>query len=414
MFARRRRLLRKRPQLTTRLQVTGLAGLFFLAATFAPLSPLFAESLPSIEQVFDVWRARQERVQTLEVRWTERNIFYPGAFSNNLDPGVRYPKEEAVVERDAVLYLDGTKWRYDLTGPEWWETAGKSVLTKRTEIVTAETYTRYVFVDEREDELHPFAKISRLEAYYGVPPVWPIFNLYRPLINPMGDFNLKEWSMMDGEYQMDEHRTAWLVRRGDPQAPQKAWIDLDNPEFPPVRRTVEVRRPVVTERDESGNPTQFEYGDWMVRSLVQIWYVPDPIAGTRPARWLAESYPQTSAPEPWVDQRQEVEITDFKVNQPIDPTLFTLEFAPGTKVTDSRKVGDDGSADPVRYIVQADKTQRHITPQESRRGNSYREYLSTQTGQAGLPTRSMTSAAFLWILAALAASIAIGLFLRRR
>jgi hypothetical protein len=225
------------------------------ASGLAGTSRLCAQSVPSIDEVFAVWRARQDRVKTLEIRWTERSTYFPGAFSNAKDPGERYPKEDTIFERQGALYLDGTNWRYDLNGPEWWETAGAEVQTRRTEIVTEHTYTRYMNVDEREDDVYPFAKISPLDAYHGVPPVWPIFNLYRPLVQPMGDFAPAEWSFVAEQF-VNEFRTALLARRGYPQAPQKAWIDLDNPELPPVRPRLPRDRPGSTRTPKKSHFSQ--------------------------------------------------------------------------------------------------------------------------------------------------------------
>jgi hypothetical protein len=77
-----------------------------------------------------------------------------------------------------------------------------------------------------------------------------------------------------------------------------------------------------------------------------------------------------------------VRITKREINVDIPRSEFQIDFPVGTKVHD-RRMG----AAPPWYIVRAGGVKREITDAEMRRGATYDELISTESGMAAKEAR---------------------------
>jgi hypothetical protein len=99
-----------------------------------------------------------------------------------------------------------------------------------------------------------------------------------------------------------------------------------------------------------------------------------------------------------------IEVKDYQINHDIDSTQFHIDFPVGTWVDDRQKGG--------QFLVQQDGP-RPITPAELRRGVSYEELLSSETGEAGI-SQWKTSSRVLWTVSLVAAVVVVALVAWRR
>jgi hypothetical protein len=95
---------------------------------------------------------------------------------------------------------------------------------------------------------------------------------------------------------------------------------------------------------------------WAIQNPPDDWegaikYRKDPKCGWAPSEWTSDSK----------DSHRECRVTDYAINEKIDPAVFSQKFPPGTPVQDQRADTPEG----VRHhVVQADGSQRAITNAE--------------------------------------------------
>lgn len=149
----------------------------------------------------------------------------------------------------------------------------------------------------------------------------------------------------------------WHLRETRPRDPglqRSMWLD-------PLRDFLVVRYA----HEVAGTPS----------SQVDIDYGTDSSGVPVPISWTAVLLGANGA----IMQSYAIQVRDFKVNHDVDSSQFRIAFPVGAWV-DDRQQG-------VQYLVRRDG-HRLITPAELRRGVSYEELLSTDSGEAGLPLRS--------------------------
>lgn len=370
-------------------------GCFFTRGLFTSvLVAVTASCAPAqqitLQRVYDAWRARQDRVKTLQIHWTENHVYFPGSMSFDDDPTGVYPEEETSVEVKGHFHLDGTeKWRAEWVGSEWNNLTGRFEKSQQLQLCDGTTCTSFIGVDGRTFKSHSrgtIAPMVRDPAKRASPSVSPILNTYCPLVRPFGAYADDKQSLIIPESLYNNRVCAVFENLTTRKSRRQTWIALDG-DFEIVRWAISLPKLVEQGRDESSG--EIIYGEGQERmdtSTVDIECLPHPVAGVELKGWVAIGSTQSAHPK--VGHRLDAIVDEFRVNESIDPVVFSFAFPESTEVVDYRV------KPPAMHIVRADGKIRLVLPQERYRSAvGYEEYLATETGEAGKPRPSWS----LWI-----------------
>jgi hypothetical protein len=331
-----------------------------------------ADSEVTIDDIIAAWNARNDRVLSLHVAFSEDTI--------DVIRDIR-------THRAHELSIEGLRYRHEADGERWNHNVEKPVPEFYLQMYDGSKDTTYFGYKEQIDRLHPFALIQVgdenhfSEAHAN--SVWPIFHTFRvqqPWFLSLGD---GAWSLSGKVGIIDGHRCEIIQYRHRDQQGQlyDVWVDAT--------------RDYIALRKEMGS-------GGIVVSRLDIEYVPDDLMGWRPQRWSESMF--SSGPGNELISTSNYEVTNWQFNEPVADNEFEFDFPVGTEV-------QDYSNGEYRYLVRDDE-EREITEDERRRGARYEDWVVSESGEALQIPQSNT---WRWIVGAIVLAVVGGwLIIKRR
>lgn len=324
---------------------------------------VYGQSSYTIEQIAKSWKARQERVRSARFKWTETKFFLahtllylPEGGIRKGSPLVKLPEEDLTIERSVAISFSESMMRYSYEGPTWVPQVGKALHRRYVSVFDGELSKNFHGGDGKGGELyHPsgFIRGKKLHYDYDNGTLTAILITYRGCQPDMGGVDIAGYRLSSKRGMIGE-RTCLILEPPRSARSQKCfWVH-------PQREFVVLR---VEQRDKRGG----------VLSTLDITYVEHPPDGFVPSGW---KYVDTGGSGNIVFRQTEAKVSECEINCDIAKSEFQFDFPPGTRVTDHRS--------RQSYVIREDGTERMITKGEKTRGATYREYLETETGQAGL------------------------------
>jgi hypothetical protein len=359
------------------------AGVFFAHS----LTQLAAQEQVDLKKISRAWKDRQDRLRTGRFSWTVEETIPKGFLSTflagrpgarqrleamGIAPGEVVPPEDVTFQVRSSVTLDGLKIRYEREGRQW---SGK----KRTYV--PQPYVA-VFDGKVGKSLYangspstPWPQASTHPSYPSTPTdVIPLFMTFRPGVPGLRDFDIGRFHLTGQQRDMGGGTVLELEQRSR-NSVGRVCVD---PSRDFVIRSVDdvvadvlVRKIVIEYRFESG---------------MHI-----------PAQWSFDAYNSDGS----LQSSLRAKLLHAEINPPIQPAEFTVEFKPGSRVTEL--VDRKGRQD---YLIKENGAKRKIMASDV--GASYEELMNSEPGRARQGDRAGSSSwriALSVVLAALAGSL---------
>lgn len=156
-----------------------LAMSFWAVHVFA-LQCAAAPEHPSVKQIIDAWRARQERIGSAKVVWVQDRVDKKGSinvrFSGKLQ--APFPAEDTEYSNTETLQLADDKWRLDKDGQHWDLDVG--TLTKvKSSFVLADGKNKW-YNASGSGKLYGYISTEKKVPHLRTSLMWPIVWFLRP------------------------------------------------------------------------------------------------------------------------------------------------------------------------------------------------------------------------------------------
>jgi hypothetical protein len=336
--------------------------------TKSPLKELTvdrAKSIPTMDQIHAAWKSRQGRTKSARFEWKEVDFIPQGMMARPLrsqdegtgEPAV-VPPDDTTMESTHSIDLSGEMLRYCHKGFEWGVEEGRPV--EGSYVATFDGHVaRSLFGVARVwgGQQAPVGFIEKEAQHtdYNNYHLMPVLLLYRGCDPKTGGRNLGDYAV-SGKTGIIEGRRCVLVEKSHPSSfVETFWLDADR-DFIVLR---------VVDSMPGGQQT------------TDISYRKDGAYGFVPTTWR---HVEIGCPSGVVFGHTSGTETKCEVNGAIVPGEFDCEFPVGTVVKDLRA--------GTTFITLAGVKQRMVTNDEINRGASYDEMLATESGQAGIKSRS--------------------------
>ncbi len=327
-----------------------------------------SEPVATIEQISAAWKTRQERVRSARIEWKETELIPKGmkpapvssAAGKGRSPAATrepMPPTDLSLERSRTVLLNGRMLRMNREGPYWH--SGRAEVDQDAYVSTYDGEVAKSFFDEKSiGELIGFIEVQARNQDFDNRNLLPMALAFRPCDPDMGGRDLAGSTVSPGMETIAGRPCVVITGNPARSSYESLWLD-------PHRDFVVLRI-----QDESGNGGRIDTFD--------ISYQKDPSHGWVPSEW---KWTATGGISGRLFGRAAAKVTRYAVNTDIPKSAFQFEFPVGTYVSDLRE------ANAERYIVRQGGKKRIITDAEIRRGAgaNYKELLSTESGQAGLP-----------------------------
>jgi hypothetical protein len=340
-------------------------GLLVITLSSGLVCTLSSDSLAqegiTIEKVFQVWKSRHERAQTVQFVWVDRRTYAKDSMFSMAVPAKPAPREDLTLEQELTLSLDGDLMRFT-RGYSWH--ANEARFVPRTYISVFDGKDDKCYESESADGAHGvglhklgFIRRTALREEKGGDVadyhLWPVLLTYRALHSEMGRFQLNEWTMT-GEKGVVQGRECVILKKKPHQGiTETCWVD--------VERECAIARYEIT-----------VHGNLLLR--IDVTSKQDPSYGWLPFSWrITKLFPETSK----LAESSVARVTENNIGMPLQPHLFRLDFPPGTVVWDDKE--------GINYVALKAGDRRIITKEERRCGATYEQLLATESGMAGLP-----------------------------
>lgn len=181
--------------------------------------------------------------------------------------------------------------------------------------------------------------------------LWPILLTYRALHPTMGKFKPGEWKLTDKVGTIEGRKCSVLVRSRDGEI-DTCLVDIS--------RDYSILRYSQTTKS--------------VGVQVTISYRATKSNGWVPSAWKVIEWNEKMKR---TDENSSAQVSSYTINTPLASELFQFQFPPETEVVDYNT--------KTSYIIQKNGEKRIITDEERKRGATYQQFLTTASGEAGLP-----------------------------
>jgi hypothetical protein len=281
----------------------------------------------TMDTVVAALRKNVDRVQTLSLTWEEER-FYPKNSIEHYDPNSieTAPPADAYVSSTVRLWLDGDKIALNENYQLWsWRENRFAQEPSRT--VTDGKVIKHLTTRKT---LHPVGGMNQPDSFQsfhtaGVRPAsWP-FRAVSPSYG-FGMFKPDEWTVADVRADANQNRCV-VLRRLKPNRNESIWLSMDHNYLP------------VCFASEKDGKTTFQ---------TDLSYQQDPRLVWVPDGWTVRFY----SPEGIPGRHMIAKVTECRINEPVPPRAFLIDFPIGTEVYDARIddhyfVGPDGVKEPV-------------------------------------------------------------------
>jgi hypothetical protein len=335
-----------------------LVATALLIAPVAPhvLSVHAGEPIPNaheaavLDRIFANWKARHDRVRTLHVTLDVRAIVKKGTpFSSNGKLKLRANDEE-IRQTGMQLWIEGED-RVCLAVTPWFKVPPAEQIDTRQVVLRAvivgQIYSTELLAPRSAPEpadrshfvRHAFVSHNPLgDPRTPDPQFRPLFLAFRPQY-PTLAWQKEQCRVVDSNALLDGSRVVEFQRTVKPghdytdQGKESCWVS-------PARDDVVAR--------------------WKIEGVAgvcetAIHYKKDPAFGWIPTEWTLEAKNEAFV---------ECKVTDYAINEKIDPAVFSQTFPPGTPVLERT---DATRRKIERYVIQPDGSKRAISSEEFRR-----------------------------------------------
>ncbi len=317
-----------------------------------------------LASIVRAWENREKRFRSVRLSWNESKFTARGGLYRVGDPAPGGIAKETIPSIDVrheykrAILFDGEKVRYSENEIVWFD--GSFPPRRSVGIWNGEISKK--LMEKRPDLVFHLDGDVWAEAYPLVRGVvmLPVVTHFRPRSLHALQV-LKRYTPTKEVRSFDGSRCMILrSMSGDTGVRRTLWLDLEHDYL--VRRWLgELNNTVLSDH--------------------VIYYRQDPTHGLLPIRWKLSTY--------WPDGNLQRSYDDtgveYSINVPIEATEFTLEFPPGTLVTDHTR--GTGPRAEYTYLVLPDAGQRRVMREELRRGVTPEILAKTKPGEAGLPRK---------------------------
>jgi len=359
-------------------------GLLFIAVGMLfGADVAWAQSVPdakvSVEQILDAWKARQGRVQSLRIKFTESRTMHR--------------KKNRILTREHEVVLDGLRYRHERNGENWALTTDEAAAQRYVAIFDGEHEVYLLGYEARTDRLHPLGTVrpaakmvagSDSEAHNQ--EVWPIFHAFRSRQPGFIPSDVLGWRLTGQFGTIAGHKCPIIEKIDVTTERYRVWVDP--------------QRDFCALRLEMG-PKSLE----VAYAQLDIEYQHDASGVWIPTQWtnLVHCHSEGRLVLQWTAR---FAATEYELNPAVDNDAFRVDFPPGTEVLDS------SGGTRTLYLVR-ESGKRPILDEERLRGARYSDFAATESGRALLPPGS-GAFSWRWLLAAVVVAGASALALRRR
>jgi len=353
----------------------------------------YLQQTPSMEQVRRAWQARQDRVRTARIAWTEKRFVaarskWPrrdGKAPGRLKDGEWLPERDLTFESTGEIALSGKMLRYVHEGAYWHDSFGELLQKKYVATFDAETaQSHFTHTPPRVHGLRPLGFIDPdprhpNTRYYMLKPVLMTFRACDP---DTGGVDPAKYAVSAKTAFIDQALCVGVTWTGKRRDQTTFWVD-------PQRDFLVLRIAIL---DGSAHPV----------ATTDISYQRDALHGWVPSGWKWVYHGGFSS----VREQAAAKVTRCEINVDIPRSEFQIDYPPGTLVRNLKTKED--------YIVRPDYGKRPITKAEIARGATYEEYLSTESGMAGLKKPALAQRVLGWTVGGLVLLVVVAVFWRLR
>lgn len=299
-------------------------------AVAAGAGPAAADAKPDSAAVAKAWAARQDKVKSFAVEWTEETVVPRGRVSRNRPVGspdspTDVPPRDFSYTSPRTLLMDGDKARLRYLLQHWWVSLNGPLTAEYDASFDGKTYTAATAYTPA-GVTPPTGAIKRLDYHddLSVPSSRPFMVVFRGGHPKYRVYNPAEYEATGRVVKVNGVACAELVRENRAQAFRSVLLVDPAREYLLVRTTWH-------ERDK-------------LSYQLDITYTADPVAGWVPATW---EY-LTNDPSGALFGSGRCKVTRCQINPELDATAMTCVPAPGTMMFDVT------GPEQKKYVVQPD------------------------------------------------------------
>lgn len=340
-----------------------------------------AQPQRDLQQIIQVWKARENRVRSARFTWTESLTLTPGAVLGK-EPSSSPLQDDVTNRINATLLFDGDRIRYNTEGPIWARDQEKFAPRQYSSAFDGEE-SKAFYSDNPDNHIHPLGFVKNEKTTQDIQNyhLMPLLLSYRALHPAMN------W--LKPEQFKDREKIAFLRDRNcvivESQAKSRKYIFSVDPQ-----RDYSVLRfeEIVSDK---------------LSLRIDVDYSNDREHGWVPLAWNVAMFNTVTSK---VREGVIGKMKTYSINVPIEKQEFQIVFPPGTEVVD-RKTNQS-------YLVLEDGKKRIITDEERLRNATYEQLKETDSGMAGLTQPNLWLRRVMWasLLACLVTLVLI--WFRRR
>jgi len=336
-------------------------------SVFSPDIAAMAQSVPTIQEIAAVWKARQDDTPSARFEWTETLLIPKGAKPalralqgarmevSGADPEP-LPLADTRLECSVTYILSRSMLRINRDGSYWQTVHGR--VEQNRYVNTFDGEVSKEFFDERTtDELHGFIWKDNRNKQANNPTYLPMALAFRPCDIDMGGLHLEDYRVSPSVETINGCACVVLSPKtpGDAGEGRTIWLDPNRGFLALRTQDVAIKRGRITTYD--------------------ISYEKDHSHRWVPSQWKSVA---TGGHTGCLFEEAVAKVTRYTINSDIPRSEFQLEFPAGTYVSDYKK------ANAEDYIVRDGGAKRIVTSAEFARGagGDYRELLNTESGMA--------------------------------
>lgn len=313
----------------------------------------------TLEKIYAVWKAREERTRTFQFAWTESRTYMKGSlptFGNSSPVPQPTPPKDVTQERRLTLAVDRDLMRFTNVGPHWHPNEHRFFQRNYVSVfdgVDDKTYFGEGTDANPDEDVHKTGFVSKKQYNTDVVNyhLWPMLLTYRALHPAMGKFKPHEWKLTDEIGTVEGQKCSVLAKARD-GVTESCLVDV-------MRDCSILRYSLISQT---------------VGLQLTVSYRSDEANGWVPSAWkVVEWNPMMKR----TDESTSAHVSGYTINAPLADDLFQFQFPPGTEVVDYKT--------KTSYLVLKNGEKRIITDEERWRGATYKEFLTTKSGEAGLP-----------------------------
>jgi hypothetical protein len=340
------------------------SGSYFAQAAPADDAPKRADESAVLDRIFANWKARHDRVHSLHLTWDSRSTHLSGKTFplKRIEKGPDFEFEQLGVQ----VFVEGDQ-RYCRVDTPIFE-------VRQVKPADARRVVERWIIDGDTTWLY------RAGALYEKHSADPEFSR-----RPFGNVS----RTIRGDQPLPDPKLQALCLTFRPQFPNLSWR-RDQCRLVDEHATIDGVPSVKIQRvimRKAGNGRELKHAEslwvspgrddvvvhWRVERVIApillmegaIRYKKDPKFGWVPSEWTSEI--------PVIHNLEESRVTDYAINEKIDPSVFSHEFPPGTPVQDAR--GRDKPEGLRHYVVERDGSKRAISLEDFFRLSAPRPFL---------------------------------------